>query len=55
MMLVCTLDDKQKEWWPGHIRCQYSTITKSVVILVKDIYYCPIEIIKELTDKGQFQ
>ena len=22
---------------------------------VKDIYYCPIEIIKGLTDKGQFQ
>ena len=22
---------------------------------VKDIYSCPIEIIKELTDKGQFQ
>ena len=21
----------------------------------KDIYYCPIEIIKRLTDKGQFQ
>ena len=23
--------------------------------LVKDIYYCPLEIIKGLTDKGQFQ
>ena len=23
--------------------------------MVKDIYYCPIEIIKGLTDKGQFQ
>ena len=24
-------------------------------IYFKDIYYCPIEIIKGLTDKGQFQ
>ena len=23
--------------------------------LLKDIYYCPIEIIKALTNKGQFQ
>ena len=26
-----------------------------VDILLKDTYYCPIEIIKGLTDKGQFQ
>ena len=28
---------------------------ESNYLLLKDIYYCPIEIIKGLTDKGQFQ
>ena len=28
---------------------------RSPIICLKDIDYCPIEIIKALTDKGQFQ
>ena len=29
--------------------------TKNCHVSIKDIYFCPIEIIKGLTDKGQFQ
>ena len=33
----------------------YLHVFNSVVLAIKDIDYCPIEIIKGLTNKGQFQ
>ena len=41
-------------WYP--FMSNYRSITfDQIKNFVKGIYYCPIELIKRLTDKGQFQ
>ena len=41
--------------WCGLFQCFSGLTDKSIICIFKGIYNCPIEIIKGLTDKGQFE
>ena len=56
-----TQNNRLNERFIDHTKCMFRLLGEKIItilrsnILLKDKDYCPIEIIKGLTDKGQFQ